>query len=258
MRFRVSILIGLGVILGIDAISHAQSVNGTIRVGSGNLVPLTGSPFTGANNRVNISIDLTDPAYGITNGAILNDVTIVLNDPNAVASIDSLAILGQVGEANARLSVVVANGQTAFPQRVIEPLQNAVTDFGTLSVTNQALRDQTRIAIAGKGNLTGTITAGHVFKLQFNSDAGAGAELLGAVTATTPNNSFLTDTGLDDSQGNPIFAEPIAYIRAGKKIAAPITATAGDIGIISIGTTEAATDGLRADVTAPAGSIRSI
>ena len=173
------------------------------------------------------------------------------------AHLGAITIGGTLGSAAGRVSIIVAKGINAFPDTQFLPLTASVVNAAGITVSDADLRANTRVAIAGAGNLTGSIEVGHVLRLQFNSTGSTTGEIQAAVTATAENGSPVTDTGLRDAFDEPIYAEPMAFVRASKAIRGNLTATAGDIGIISIGVTEAATDGLQANVR-PWRQIKSI
>jgi len=189
-------------------------------------------------------------------GTVSTDTLIRFASDSSLANLGAVTINGTLGSAGVVLSLLVVHrDEDPFPVQPAEPLPAGVINVGGFTISNSGLRANTRIAVAATGNLTGSIEVGHVFRLQFNGSVG---EIQAAVTAIAENGSAVTYTGVDDENNNPYHAEPMAYIRESKKISGNLTATAGDIGIVSIGTTAAATDGLQANVKALSGQIKSI
>lgn len=148
--------------------AHAQSIIGEIKTGSGSYSPITNSPFSsGAAIAVNV-------------GALTQETTLRFYSSGGLADLGAVTITGSLNDPSARLSIIVAANQSNFPARPLD----AITDEGSanvagVTVTDTALRDNTRVAIAATGNLTGPITVGHVFRLQFNGTvSGTGGELL--------------------------------------------------------------------------------
>lgn len=226
----------------------AQTITGEVSTNGGaSYTALAGSPF---NSGTAITVNV---------GAVSQPTLLRFSNPTASADLGAITINGSLQDPSATLSLIVANGINTFPQIATDAIQNAgVKDVAGVTITDTALRDNTRIAIAATGSLTGPITVGHVLRRQLNSTGTGAGAIQAAITATADNNSVVTDTGLLDTNNQPLYAEPLAFIRAAKKITGAITATDGDIGIISIGLTTAQSDGLQADVKAPSGRIGSI
>lgn len=174
------------------------------------------------------------------------DTILRFYNATAAADLGAITINGTLGDSSKVLSIIVANGQTAFPTDPTTPLTEGVKDAGAIVISDADLRDNTRVAIAATGDQTGSIAVGHVFRLQL---AVSGGEILAPVTATAANDSIVTGFGA---------YEPMAYVHARKRVAADLVATAGDIGIVSIGNSTTATDGLQANIKAEQGQIGRI
>lgn len=242
-----------------SALFAAQSTAQHIHVetwfpGGSGYQPIGGSPFP-TDTPINIPL-------GNVTGEVLVRITATQQSNGTLHDLGAVTITGTASGANALVSVIVASGVEVFPVRVDREIPTEGVRNVAGIVTSESLRPVTRVAVSASGNLTGPITVGHIRRLQFNGvvDAGlfTGGELRAAVTATAANGSLVTQTGLFDENGLPFLAEPLAWVRVAKKVTAPITALAGDIGTISIGSPDTTTEGLFADITAPAGYIQNI
>lgn len=239
----------MALLSALGAAANGQTITGEISTNGGaSYSALTGSPFT------------SGAAIGVNVGSVTQDTILRFRDNGSpvTADLGAITVSGTLGTSTARLSILVAKSISGFPTNPLTLLQPAVVNAASITISDSDLRGNTRVAIADTGNLTGGIEVGHVFKLQFNGTTSTTGEIQAAVTATAENGSPVTDTGLLDEESNLIYAEPMAYVRASKKISGDLTAAAGDIGIVSIGTTAAATDGLQANIKALAGRINSI
>lgn len=224
-----------------------------------------------------VSIDLTGlfPS-GVDRPVIIHiydDATVTtnctppLNEPtHSIGHITISGTLHSSPSQTPRLFVGVMHACETFPGDPTTPLARGCINFAGLSFSSgsEGLRDVARVAIAVSGDVTGNITAGHVFRVQAQgrmvSTTYTGGTISDNITATLPRFS--------DVSGN---FDSVGVVWAGHQLTGDVIATAedpdgettsaegGSIGKVFVGVgSNTAVAGITGDIKAEHGRIEMV
>ncbi|MBX3408067.1 MAG: hypothetical protein KF869_15030, partial [Phycisphaeraceae bacterium] len=276
MKVRTFVRLGAAALLTSGVSVWAQT--GPIRVfvdpGTGTFSELTSAR---ADDGDPVTIDLT----GLFPNGIDRGVTIHIYDEDTITtdceapwnvpthSIGHITITGTVHSSPTfppRLFVAVMHKCETFPGSPELPLARGCINFGGLSFSSgsEDLRDVARVAIAVSGDITGDVTAGHVFRVQAQgrmvSTTYTGGTISGNITATVPRFS--------DVSGN---FDSVGVVWAGHELTGDVVATAedpdgettsvegGSIGRVFVGVaSNTAVAGITGDIKAEHGRIEVV
>lgn len=184
-----------------------------------------------------------DEAFSITiPGTITDLVTIHIYDKNSLNanggvsaySIGAITINGTVGTGSPLVEVLIADGDNySFPQLPVTDMDIGCVSFGGLSFNSTSLRDISRVAAAVGGDITGSISAGAVRRIQARGrfienpdpnedDIYVGGKITGNITATTDDFSSVSGGfGFE-------FFRAMGVIWAGDEVSGAVSCTSDD------------------------------
>lgn len=208
MKLRNLFRLSAAALLMSGAVSLAQpepiriEVNGTpfdtAQAGAGITIDLSGLYPSGIDGNVFIHVYDED--------TITTDCVPPLNEPTH--TIGHITIIGDVHSSPTfppRLFVAVMHKCESFPGSPETLLSVGAINFAGLSFSSgsEGLRDVARVAVAVSGDITGNVTAGHLFRVQAQgrmvSTTYTGGTISGNITATLPR--FSDVSGNFDSVG---------------------------------------------------------
>ncbi|MBX3403324.1 MAG: hypothetical protein KF699_07935 [Phycisphaeraceae bacterium] len=189
-------------------------------------VEVTGQATTQHAASTPISVTISNTITGTVQVKIYDVNTIGAGAPSN--NIGAVTISGTVGTSGTPLlEVLVADGDTSFPSTPPELMTVGAIDFAGLSFSSTALRDISRVAVAVAGDITGSIEAGAIRRIQALGRVVSGptyvaGKITGNITATSADFSAVC--------GNAGFESfrAIGVIWAGDEISGTISATSDD------------------------------
>jgi hypothetical protein len=172
--------------------SHAQSIKVEVRDdGQPVAVLVQGQtePTTDPTFNAGAPIEFTLPSFAGVLTVRVFDTTLVNNRPDE--AVGTVIIHGGPTTLGTSRMDFLLSGTGAFPTNPRDIMENrGAASFGTgtapaLTITNEALRRRTRVAIAVLGDIRGDITAGQIFRIQAGIPADFDrAEFSGDVSTT--------------------------------------------------------------------------
>lgn len=207
----------------------------------------------GANSDVTVtSGEDIEIDVGEVNSALLVRIWDPSLDGNGLPndSVGKVTITGTY--SNGQLRVLVAGTGDGWSNDPIQQLNNpGLLHLGLnaddgIVVTDTTLRAKTRLSAYTAGDIRGTIELGQLQRVQ------CGADPFNPAGTISANITTLADTNAFSAGENPI-----AALIAGDAISGTITATAGGVGLVSVGPHEEAA-GISGDIVAEAGAIGAI
>lgn len=154
--------------------------------------------------------------------------------------------------ASGQLRILVAGTGDAWSDNPETQLHNpgllhlGLNSDDGIVVSDATLRARTRLSAYTAGDIRGEIELGQVQRMQCG------------VPGSTPTGTISANiTTLADTNAFAVGENPIAAILAGDAITGTIRATLGNVGLVQVGTHEAAA-GISGDILAEAGSIGAI
>ncbi len=160
-------------------------------------VEVTGQSTTQHAASTPISVTISNTITGTVQVMIYDVNSLDVNGGVPSSSIGAVTISGTVGTSGTPLvEVLIADGDSSFPITPPELMTVGAIDFVGLSFSSTALRDITRVAVAFGGDITGSIEAGAIRRIQARgrmvSSTYTGGKITGKLTATAPDRLGVT------------------------------------------------------------------